>query len=747
MEPLLVADIAELRGRLLGKGEPGRLYAQVREVVKHPEMEYPLWRFLVQMVEPAFGPTSAIAKLLLDLAGRGGWRDRYMLDVHTWIASASLGRLAIYLDWAIHLGALPEREVQQLASEMIGVAETAVRPVLETRVARDLEPGQTVWLPNQGAALLFGCAAVGFVLGYRRGSDPRARRLADESLETLARFVGHLRPDGYDGEGPTYQLGVEAPALALTCAILEQATGENLFDRRFEPSGVSLRKWFETTCLLLLSPLGLTRPFDDYGYGRPGSLIAFAYAAGRSRDGRFMAPVREHCLWDAHHALWENDDRALSLLFWPETAPGGTGAPGGAGGRSAVLPATLAVLRTGGSAPVEVLLTWKPCEPLPHTHAHTDPGNVAIECGGIPLALDGRPPMVRIGGVGSPYHRLLAGANTDYFIPYRFGEADVRDQGAVALAPHNTILIDGVMEIPLGRPAGGKLVAWEETDELTRCVVELAEPYRCRFDLRSFVREVIAYRDGRCVIRDRLQADSPHEFTWRMHVRPEVEPRPDGWDVRTRDGVDMAVRVTLGADLETDRIEAFPGAFEGHCVRLQMHARGREAAFEASLHCSDRCRELVDVTDGWAFRADQRLEGFEKGWTTGSFEPAGVVSLSLLPSIAGYPDCAGRAMWLVRELPEIRQASPAGRWSNAADDPPVCLEMRPPNTPFRLWLGGRPIPVRHGSWSELLPLRIELGRPSEVFGRRLVLFTADLPSTRPPAPLRLIQIAEVQPGR
>ena len=727
MDAILIRDIDELRNRLLGTGEPSRLYSLVREVTQHPEMGYTLWRFLCRMVEPDRMPNADMRADLEALAARGAWRSQYSLDVHTWIAAASLGRLAIYLDWTVEQGALPAARRRQLAGEMLEAAEKHILPVLETRVSMGLQPGQRVWLPNQGAALIFACAAAGSVLGHRRGRSPRARSLAQKSIEYLANFMSHLWPDGYDCEGPTYQLGVQGSALALTSAILEQATGEELFDRQFAPDCPSLRRWFETTCFGLLSRNGLARPFDDYGYSRPSSLLPFTYAAARSGDSAFLEPVRRYCLWHAHQCLWDTDDRTLSLIFWP-------GQAGPAEIRNiGLLPSTLACLSTDGPSPTDVLTTWKPCERLPETHAHTDPGNLIVECAGVPLVLDGRPSMMKGAALrGSPYHRFLAGTNTDYFMPFRFGESDLRDQGVVSLAPHNTVVIDGLYDLPLDEPAGGRLLDWQETEDATRVLMDVAAPYRSAFDLETFEREVIVYRDGPCLVRDRLVSASAHEFVWRMHVRPEVHAREHGWDIVTQEGVRMSVRTLGQAALETDRIEGYPGSFEGYSTRLQMRAHGKSAEFAAAFVAEDLRQELTDVTDGWSFRADRRLEGFENGWAHGGFEPEGEVSLSLTPSLSGHPHCTGLHVWLARRLPVL----------DSEDGSPILLEMAPTLVPVRAWLDGQPLVLKQGSWEALLPLQVELGKPDDVSGKQLVLLMADVPAARPPAPLRLIRRSE-----
>jgi hypothetical protein len=74
--PILISNIEALRKRLLGKGEPARLYSQVREVVRHPEMGYPHWRFLCHVVEPGSAPKSDMAGELEALAARGSWHEQ-----------------------------------------------------------------------------------------------------------------------------------------------------------------------------------------------------------------------------------------------------------------------------------------------------------------------------------------------------------------------------------------------------------------------------------------------------------------------------------------------------------------------------------------------------------------------------------------------------------------------------------------------------------------------------------------------
>jgi hypothetical protein len=513
--------------------------------------------------------------------------------------------------------------------------------------------------------------------------------------------------------------------MGLTCAILEELTGQNLFEQNFGNTGLTLRRWFETTCFGLLSESGMMRPFDDYGYGFPTSILGFAYAAGRSGDARFLTPVRRYGLWHAHQSLWDTDDRTLSLVFWPETGDSK------AQKQVRLLPSSFARMSTDTGPKLDIVATWKACERLPHTHAHTDPGNIIVECNEIPLVLDGRPSIVSGAPMrGAPYCRLFAGTNTDYFVPYRFGEADVRDQGAAALGPHNTVMIDDVQDLDLSDPVGGQLIAWEETDDFTRLVVDVAAPYRSRFDLESFLREVTLYRTGVCVVRDRLVARTSHEFKWRLHVRPEVTTVPDGWDVRTAEGIRMLVRVAGKSRLETKRMEAYPSAFEGHCTRLQICQNGRKARFDAAFCAEDLREELADITDGWRFIGDARLEGFEKGWPSGEFKGKGPLSLSLMPSLAGHPECTGLHVWLARRMPDLTGGAGS----------PIYLEMRPPLSPMRVWLDGQPVPIQHGCWDKLPPLQIPLGSAREVNGRRLVILLRDLPTTRPPGPMRLIRV-------
>jgi hypothetical protein len=127
-----------------------------------------------------------------------------------------------------------------------------------------------------------------------------------------------MPPDGYSGEGSTYQMEVVSPlAMWLTMLLIEQE-GRAVFEKPFGPNGTSLRAILELH-RDLASPAGCAPGWDNHGWTTYYTLSPLVYLCRLTGEPVPVDLIRQN--WDAYDTIcWRADDRLWALLCWPESA-------------------------------------------------------------------------------------------------------------------------------------------------------------------------------------------------------------------------------------------------------------------------------------------------------------------------------------------------------------------------------------------------------------------------------------------
>ena len=195
---------------------------------------------------------------------------------HTHVTAAPLGRLAIFYDWVAELDLFTPTEDQAIRQAMLDHAFVFALQHTQSRALA---------FENQLLSNAFGAAAVGYVLGVKRGADPLARRLFSEGLRLLKELLGRLPAGGYGEEGSAYQDNVVQPMIALAGLLVQEVTGEPVFAGGLPPHRVPLLDALEVSWRTL-GPNGLTPGWDHYGQGANEVKCGMALLARLRGDAR-----------------------------------------------------------------------------------------------------------------------------------------------------------------------------------------------------------------------------------------------------------------------------------------------------------------------------------------------------------------------------------------------------------------------------------------------------------------------------
>ncbi len=230
-------------------------------------------------------------------------------EYHTWCLAPHALRVAAYATWIEALAPWSDADRQQLGRNLVQFCRQHVVAVLA---------GRAPSADNQFLSLSLTCAIVGEGL-LRLGVETEAAAwLARLGLDRARQWIGLMPPDGYSGEGSTYQMEVVSPlAMWLTMLLIEQE-GRAVFERKHGPNGTSLRAILELH-RDLASPGGAAPGWDNHGWASYYILSPLVYLCRMTGE-----PVPEDLIrqnWNEFDTMaWRSDDRMWALLCWPYTA-------------------------------------------------------------------------------------------------------------------------------------------------------------------------------------------------------------------------------------------------------------------------------------------------------------------------------------------------------------------------------------------------------------------------------------------
>jgi hypothetical protein len=594
-------------------------------------------------------------------------------DLDTWIYAAAMARRAIALDWVWDTGILNDSERDGFAELFVSDSLKYPYVVLHHRVPPHAN--------NQGLAMALNLMTVGYLFGVKRDRDPRARHMLEVGLQHVIQQVAFLPPGGYSGEGSTYMVGVADPLLAIACAVIEEITGEDFFNRELEPSGNCARRILELNTFLP-GPSELLPGWDQHGFHLRRTGTTAAYMAWRTGESRYASHILHGDTWElSGHFAWLADDHVWQVLWLPEHSDRAPASPP---------PRVWAEPRVAGAIydvprKCRLFQTWDISGPRP-VRQHMNPNAIHLEAWDSVLTVDGNAVN------GFP---LDADPRMQYVHLYGKRPATLSWAGG-SLGAHSCIMVDNRPEITPrssgfeNRPRDtvtGHLLRIEDTTGRAVLSVDAAEFYQAAFpDLRSVVRNS-AWIDAAeaWVVVDQIEAGCQHDYMWQLVLRHGATRVPHGLRLRTPEHV--VLDILAGDDagpFQLVDVPGYPSTLECKCHHARRALHGACAEWVTVMVPRLGREQIADWSDGWLGRRDPEDAGLKACWQRrGVPDAAPAAWADLFFSAAVFsPDLIDTTVaWMIRRC----------SYDAGADDT-LFLEL-PRAYEFMLWIDGEPIDV------------------------------------------------------
>ncbi len=586
--PLMVPDLDALRRKL--ENPPAGLdgvYARFQQrLAGDHEFRGPNI-YLSALLGNVQAQEEAKAQVLMAAADYGTRPDNdYQFDMHTWCSAAPAMRQSVYFDWLDSAGLWSEAEREEAARGLLHFGYVHCVNTLRSRFpAAD----------NQSLSMSLFCAVTGWVFRTCPAVAERAEALHRFGMDQIETRLGLAPPDGYMGEGSTYQMLVVTPLTMWIGAFFSSLQGPEALIRHWEPNGATLLDILRVDAYLR-GPGLLLPPWDHYGWQGQTTLSPLAYYAAATGQPGLLARAGE--IWDCRHNMaWSTDDRMWALLFWPDQPLPEAAAPAPAlSGWS--LPQTAAVIDDSRQQ-ARLMLAWDLCswDRQGLARKQVNPNHVMYEAGGVPLFGDGIPEDNVGLYLGATAEEIAAplGEEEQALIAAQWGSVEkwamAEQPGFIGAA--NTVIVDGEYGYFPVEAKRGRLAHEEREENLHVVTAESLDYYTPRYDLTRARRTIATCANGLSWIVDDYRAESEHTFTWQAYLRRGCRIREHGLTLRTPEGqtLEMAWLPVEKASLEL--VPDFPrqegGGTEGRCwpqsgsERLRLETRGTEAAFVMCL--------------------------------------------------------------------------------------------------------------------------------------------------------------------
>ncbi|MHB9024693.1 MAG: HEAT repeat domain-containing protein [Armatimonadota bacterium] len=501
---------------------------------------------------------------------------------HFWCPSFQVARMGIYYSWLRELGYIDGREAAVCEQNLLDYCFAHQYTSGLTKHHTDVKNNQTL-------SLSFGCTTLGHILGYRLSSSPTARTIMAEGLKHLRTRISNYPAGGWGGEGSTYQTLIVGPGVSLASLALEAITGADVFFRRSGPEFASPAEvaLMSHRCIM---PDGLMLPWDNYGFFVSQISLTSAVLARKTGDASYVNWVNAQRLFKPYiHFGWGRDEKMLTLLFWPESANCST--------ERAFSSWSAPIVGAEYVSPDERVAFMQMCDEhgagSEVGRPQCNPNHVVYTAYGAQLFSD---------GMGSAFRFPSCTKE----VPHISGMQRI-DWSGGGPGAHSCILIDGQEDyIPTER-AHGQVTAFADLGEAALLATESAASYQPTYDVTSVRRTSALLAGGRAlIIRDDVQAESPHTYQTRFFVRPTLQEMP-AQEGRPYFVIDTPERVRFHLlPLEQAQVvrrvrEGFPREFEGRSAQLDfLHPNsGTTSSFSLLVIAEDQVEPLEDVTDGW----------------------------------------------------------------------------------------------------------------------------------------------------
>ncbi|WP_309380572.1 HEAT repeat domain-containing protein [Cerasicoccus frondis] len=489
-------------------------------------------------------------------------------QLHTWCDAFPMVRYAIYLSWLNDLGYLTEEENSKARDKLLSYTRFHPFERLRSRYRPPKSPN------NQNGSMGLACVVTALLFKEGGEFDPRVRDILNLGLKHLIDFVTGFPLGGYSGEGSGYNLGVNAFLLVTGLEILESATSQNWLNVR---RGSDFATPQETLLAMAAqsSRSGLSFPWDDYGYMRAKHALVGSYLAwktGKQEPLRFL--FETGAAFDTLHVGWGFDHRLWTLLYWPagqfpKTKPTTS--------LNCANPTTHAV-QESGSHKLHLLHIWDSSEWLP-LRAHCNPGSLTVEYAGVPLIVEGRP------WIAAPKRYSAA----PFTIPNRYGGAVNIGRGSICA--HNCIIVDGEDWFAPQDETRGKLIRASWLNNASYVCSDSTEVY-AHYELNQVRRETLMLGEDYILVRDSIDADSPHTYRWVAHV-------PPGKVTITEESATYTSPQGMGIGFTNDSDNSFALLPTGRCNEISYEVTKSSARLHTTLSLQDTFEEHLDLSSGW----------------------------------------------------------------------------------------------------------------------------------------------------
>ncbi|HEY3396712.1 MAG TPA: hypothetical protein VGM19_03535 [Armatimonadota bacterium] len=583
-QPLMIADFAALRRKIASPPAGlGELLERFNTKLAADEDFRRSNLYLPALLGDSAAREQARTQILAGAADYGSRPDNdYQFDVHTWCSAAPGMRWAIYFDWLDCAGVWTEAERIAVAEGLLHFGYTHCVNTLRSRFPM---------ADNQSLSMSLYSAVIGHVFSTCAPVAERAAALRDYGLSQMEIRLGVAPPEGYMGEGSTYQSLVVAPVTMWIGAFLSSLQGPGVLTRRWAPMNATLLDVLKVESLLA-DPGQLLPPWDHYGWQRQSNLAALTYYASATGQPELLAGAGT--IWDRKDFIaWVSDDRMWALTYWPEQPVVAPARPVLSGWS---LPGTAAAIDHAPGAS-RLMLAWDRCcfDRQGLARQQVNPNHLMYSQGGEPIFGDG------VTGDGTPFlpvttEEIVAPLDAEEreLITAQYGSlerwATGQQPGLIGAA--NTVLLDGEWGYFPPGARRGQLVAESRESGLHVVTAESLDYYQPRYDLTRARRTVAVSASGLAWIVDDYCAASAHRFTWQTYLRRGCRLEGDGLTLTTSGGQQLRLAWTEGVTASLTEVANFPvqdQGIEGRCwpeagsQRLLLEETGDRAKFVVCL--------------------------------------------------------------------------------------------------------------------------------------------------------------------
>jgi hypothetical protein len=579
-----IDDVAALRAKIAGlDGSLAQLWENMVGYTRNrPEFSWMLAPFAA-VITGADAEIALARRTMVDYCRRLPERA-LSTDVqeHFWCPSFQVARMGIYYSWLREMDYLSDREAALCEQNLLDYCFAHQYTSGLTKHHQDV-------VNNQTLSLSFGCTVLGHLLGYRLANSPTARTIMAEGLAHLRTRISSYPAGGWGGEGSTYQAQIVGPGVSLASLALEAITGTDVFFRRSSPEHASPADVALMAHRCIMSD-GLMLPWDNYGFYVSQISLTSAVLARKTGDAAYVNWVHTHRLFKPYVLFgWGRDEKVLTLLFWPESAQRST--------TRAFTSWSAPIVGATYVSPDEWISFMQMCDEHGAGSAvgrpQCNPNHVVYTAFGAQLFADGMSPAFRFPGCSKE-------------VPHIAGMQRI-DWSCGGPGAHSCVLIDGEEAYIPTVPAHGQVTAFADLGEAALLATDSAASYQPTYDVTAVRRTSALLAGGRVlVIRDDVQAESPHAYLSRYYVRPTLQalPAQDGcphYAIDTPERVRFHLLPLTAGTVDISTRDGFPAEFEGRSAQLDCHHPQTGTASTVSLLviAEDQVEPLDDVSEGW----------------------------------------------------------------------------------------------------------------------------------------------------